>query len=83
MKLYERNCGAATSTPGLSLVKIRYEHLYLTSFSKMRVDLAAEVHACNYIMTVHVLTCNVIFNGYYIDIGSQRVSGTSSATDRG
>ena len=64
MKLYERNCGAATSTLGLSLVKIRYEHFYLTSFSKMRVDLAAEVHVYNYIMTVHVLAYNVIFNGF-------------------
>ena len=43
IKLYERNCGAATPTPGLSIVKLRYEHLFLTSFSKMRVDLAAEV----------------------------------------
>ena len=43
MNLYERNCGAAKSTPGLSIVKLRYEHLYLTSFSKMRVDSAAQV----------------------------------------
>ena len=29
---------------GLLLVpKLRYEHIYLTSFSKMRVDLAAQV----------------------------------------
>lgn len=33
--------GAAT---GLCLVpKIKYEHIYLNSFSKMRVDLAAQV----------------------------------------
>ena len=42
MNLYERNCGAATSTPGLLLVKLQYEHLHLT-FLKMRVDLAAQV----------------------------------------
>ena len=31
-------------SPGLSLVpKLKYEHIYLTSFSKMRVDLAAQV----------------------------------------
>ena len=31
-------------TPGLVLVpKLKYEHVYLTSFSKMRVDLAAQV----------------------------------------
>ena len=29
----------------LSLVpKLKYEHIYLTSFSKMRVDLAAQVY---------------------------------------
>ena len=44
MALYQRNTGALTATPGLSLVpKIKYEHVYLTSFSKMRVDLAAQV----------------------------------------
>lgn len=37
--LYSRN-----SVTGLSLVpKLKYEHVYLTSFSKMRVDLAAQV----------------------------------------
>ena len=43
IKLYERNIGAITETPGLSMVpKLKYEHIRLT-FSKMRVDLAAEV----------------------------------------
>lgn len=33
-----------SSTGGLSLVpKLKYEHVYLSSFSKMRVDLAAQV----------------------------------------
>ena len=37
--LYLRNSGT-----GLSLIpKLKYEHVYLTSFSKMRVDLAAQV----------------------------------------
>lgn len=45
MQLYKRNAGATTETPGLCLVpKIKYEHVYLTSFSKMRVDLAAQVN---------------------------------------
>lgn len=44
LDLYLRNTGQITETPGLSLVpKIKYEHVHLTSFSKMRVDLAAEV----------------------------------------
>ena len=44
VQLYKRNAGMCTDTPGLSIVpKIKYEHIYLTSFSKMRVDLAAQV----------------------------------------
>ena len=44
VQLYMRNAGAQTNTPGLSLVpKLKYEHVFLTSFSKMRVDLAAQV----------------------------------------
>ena len=39
--LYQRNGGAAT---GLNMLpKLKYEHVYLTSHSKMRVDLAAQV----------------------------------------
>ncbi len=42
--LYHRDSGAQKSAGGLSLVpKLNYEHIYLTSFSKMRVDLAAQV----------------------------------------
>ena len=42
--LYLRNTEQVTEIPGLSLVpKIKYEHIHLTSFSKMRVDLAAQV----------------------------------------
>ena len=45
--LYRRNAGAITSTPGLCLVhKIKHEHVNLTNFSKMRVDLAAQVCVC-------------------------------------
>ena len=44
VELYERKAGMCTDTPGLSIVpKIKYEHIHLTSFSKMRVDLAAQV----------------------------------------
>ena len=42
--LYARGSGAFKEAPGLSVVpKLRYEHISLTSFSKMRVDLAAQV----------------------------------------
>ena len=43
--IMKRDNGADTQTPGLSMVpKLKYEHLHLTNFSKMRVDLAAQVH---------------------------------------
>ena len=42
--LYLRDRGAERQSPGLCMVpKLKYEHLHLTSFSKMRVDLAAQV----------------------------------------
>ena len=45
VQLYKRNAGSITSIPGLMLIpKIKYEHVYLTNFSKMRVDLAAQVN---------------------------------------
>ena len=44
--LYHRNAGVKSASPGLSLVpKLTYEHIHLTNFSKMRVDLAVQV--CN------------------------------------
>jgi hypothetical protein len=43
-KLYYDDSGFQSSTPGLSMVpKLKYEHVFLSSFSKMRVDLAAQV----------------------------------------
>ena len=58
MKLYEANAGAITSTPGLSLVpKLKLEHIRLTNFSKMRVDLAAQVCNC----TVIILCLLIVF----------------------
>ena len=44
MSLYYRDAGADRESPGLILAhKLKREHMYLTSFSKMRVDLTAEV----------------------------------------
>lgn len=41
LELYKGDTGKAS---GLALVpKLKYEYVYLTSFSKMRVDLAAQV----------------------------------------
>lgn len=44
--LYQSDGGAMRDAAGLAMVpKLKYEHVNLTSFSKMRVDLAAQVHA--------------------------------------
>ena len=55
--LYKRN-RTVTETPSLAMLhKVKYEHVYLTSFSKMRVDLAAQVHVSSakiLYMYVHV-----------------------------
>ena len=51
-KSYHRNSGAQLETPGFTLLpKLNNEHVYLSAFSKMRVDVAAQVyyshmHAC-------------------------------------
>ena len=43
--LYHKN-RPLTEFPSLAMVhKLRFEHIHLTSFSKMRVDLAAQVRA--------------------------------------
>ena len=45
--LYKRDTGAGAGPVGLRLVpKLKYEHIYLSSFAKMRVDLAAQVCVC-------------------------------------
>ena len=45
MELYKRSAEVTTETPGLCEVpEIKHEHVYLTNFSKMRVDLAAQVN---------------------------------------
>ena len=43
MELYTNNRAQVEDT-GLALVpRLKYEHVHLTSYSKMRVDLAAQV----------------------------------------
>lgn len=45
--LYEKMNGMAVQSKGLSLVpKLKMEHVNLTSYSGMRVDLAAQVNTC-------------------------------------
>ena len=44
MSLYDKSRPSNQLSPGLSIIpKLKYEHIHLTSFSKMRVDLAAQV----------------------------------------
>lgn len=67
--LYHRDSGAQKTVGGLSLVpKLTYEHIYLTSFSKMHVDLAAQVslysiscHALHGMVSMHVIYCVVYY----------------------
>ena len=45
VNLYNRHCAVKHNAPGLSILhKLRYEHIKLNSYSKMRVDLAVQVH---------------------------------------
>ena len=57
VKLYEKD---KATGQGLSLVpKLKFEHIYsLTSFAKMRVDLAAQVN-CNSIELFYILTLDI------------------------
>lgn len=62
VNLYNRNMGAAT---GLSMVpKLKYEHIYLNSFSKMRVDLAAQV--CMHNVCSLIITYSNLFASYLL-----------------
>ena len=48
--LYKKDGVAHRNAAGLRLVpKLKYEHVFLTSYSKMRVDLAAQVCTCIYV----------------------------------
>lgn len=50
---------------GLSTVyKLKHEHVYLTSFSKMRVDLAAQVYTCTFCY-FHRCKCLAHVCGFY------------------
>ena len=55
MSLSEHDAGKAT---GLAMVpKLKYEHIKLTSFSKMRVDLAAQVHTLSNMSWIICVSC--------------------------
>ena len=44
LSIYKRDTRCDQQVTGLRLVpKLKFEHIYLSSFSKMRVDLAAQV----------------------------------------
>ena len=65
VSLYEHN----RSDAGLSLIpKLKFEHIHLTTFSKMRVDLAARA-LCVYIFTLAILhnTCACIYKPIHVN----------------
>ena len=45
MKLYLDKTDGIQSLSYMYVPKLKYEHVYLTNFSKMRVDLAVQVHS--------------------------------------
>lgn len=50
--------------PGLALVpKLKYEHVYLTSFSRMRVDLAAQVSGDAVVVVLYFLSLVQVLSG--------------------
>ena len=62
--LYERDKGKAT---GLAVVpKLKFEHINLTPFAKMRVDLAAQVCSC-----ILCTTCTCMLIIEYILAGAE------------
>ena len=77
--LYHQDSGAQKSAGGLSLVpKLKYEHVYLTSFSKMRVDLAAQV---SYNTVIVALLTIYIMSFSCLNLGTQQLSGQSPCVD--
>ncbi len=58
--LFGKISGTRDSSCGLSLLpKLKQEHLKLTSFSRMRVDLAAQVTIMYYTIMIHVHDCYI------------------------
>lgn len=56
MELYQEDSGSTESRASLCLVpKLKYEHVHLNSFSRMRVDLAAQV--CALFCALSVYAC--------------------------
>ena len=57
--LYEKDTRSGQEATGLHLVpKLNFENIYLSSFSKMRVDLAAQV--------ISTCTCTFVYMYLYI-----------------
>ena len=68
-ELYRKDSGAHKNAAGLCLVpKLKYEHVFLTSFSKMRVDLAAQVCTHTYVFSCLLYECMLCY--VYMQINS-------------
>ena len=52
-EIYEKISSMSIQSQGLTLApKLKFEHLKLTSYSRMRVDLAAQVYSCIYYIRI-------------------------------
>ena len=66
VRAYEANRGRTTESAGLWLLnKVKFQHVFLTPYSRMRVDLAAQVkhthtHTHTHTCTLHTISCPLI-----------------------
>ena len=74
LELYTKNRAQADDT-GLAVIpKLKYEHVHLTSYSKMRVDLAAQVRMIGVICFYeHGFNHQCISVNLYVHAGSQQL----------
>ena len=83
LDLYHRDSGAQRESPGLAIAhKIKREHVYLTSFSKMRVDLAAQVNANIIAMHANINSYSIFICNILLTTGDERHSEQGVAADR-
>ena len=84
-ELYEKNRAQAPDAGLALLPKLKYEHVHLTSYSKMRVDLAAQVsvHIVNFTIITNNIAVSIFFNECPLIMhksGSEQFCGESTET---
>ena len=69
MDLYEEGKGSRREAPGLNVLhKLTNDHIHLTPYTKMKVNLAVQVRICR--NSVFVLSVNILWFQF---LGSQQV----------